>query len=98
MTPWCSGLASFSAAVFPYLVTLQVGTLWDFGKNWKWGQIRTRVNRSLFFSCLVASVCLDIMSGRGKKNKQFVNRDTEYHFKMFSDNTLDIIKLNIHYL
>lgn len=45
-----------------------------------------------------ASVCLDIMSGRGKKSKQLVNGDTKYHFGMFSDSTQDIIKLGIHYL
>ena len=44
----------------------------------------------------LASVCLDIMSG--KKSNQLENGDTKYHFKMFSDNTPDIIKLDIHYL
>lgn len=44
----------------------------------------------------LVSVCLDSMSGRGKKSKHLLNGDAEYQFKVFSDNTPGIIKLHIH--
>lgn len=87
----------FWSRIFLPFVILQVGTQGDLEQIWEWGQSRKRVSNSFFSPACLVNVCLDVMSGRHEKSQQLGNGDTKHQFKVFSDSTLDFIKLDLHY-